>query len=133
MSALTADRATKMRDGNDTPVQVAASATIYTGSLVCADADGFAVPAADTAGLRFLGMAIEQKDNSAGADGDLAVVVRSGCQVLIGGSGLAQTMVGDTLCAADDQTVAAASATTNDIAVGTLAQYVSTTSAWVAI
>lgn len=74
--ALTADRNTTSRDGNQLSLAVAAAKKIYAGALVARDAAGRATPAADTAGLIVVGMAETQVDNSAGAAGDLNVTVR---------------------------------------------------------
>jgi hypothetical protein len=131
--ALSADRETREKIGIDTPVPVAASTKLYGGGLVAVDADGYAVPGADTAGLKICGVAQEQVDNSSGADGDLTVKVRRGRAFLLKGSGLTQAMLGDTLYAVDDETVAAASVTTNDIPAGKMVEFVSATAAWVLI
>ncbi|MFA5112426.1 MAG: hypothetical protein WC443_13530, partial [Desulfobaccales bacterium] len=69
MSALTRDRATPYREGIEVEYPVAANTKIYAGSLVCVNAAGFATPAADTIGFRFIGVAMEQVDNSSGSDG----------------------------------------------------------------
>ncbi len=66
MSALTRDRATPYREGIEVEYPVAANTKIYAGSLVCVNAAGYAVPAADTSGYRFAGVALEQVDNSGG-------------------------------------------------------------------
>jgi hypothetical protein len=129
--ALTADRPTAQKDGIDFPVPVAAATILYAGSLVCADADGFAVPAADTAGLKFLGMALKHVDNSAGANGDKTITVRAGMALRLKGSSLAQAQVGDSMYAVDDETVAAVGVTTNDVLVGTLHEFISATEGWV--
>ena len=105
---LSADRDTKERGGVDFPVPVAASSTIYAGSLVCADGDGYAVPAAKTAGYRFLGAAQGQVDNSSGSDGDEKVIVRRGREFLFKASGLTQANLGDPAYVSDDETLVAA-------------------------
>ena len=69
MSALTRDRATSYREGIEVEFPVAAATKIYAGSMVCVNAGGYARPAADTSGYRFAGVAMEQVDNTAGADG----------------------------------------------------------------
>ncbi|MCK9376209.1 MAG: hypothetical protein M0P73_08670 [Syntrophobacterales bacterium] len=56
MSALTRDRATPYREGIEVEYPVAANTKIYAGSLVCVNAAGFAMPAADASGYRFVGV-----------------------------------------------------------------------------
>jgi hypothetical protein len=121
MTALTASRYTRHRDGLVTAQPVKASAQIHKGSLVAADASGYAVPGADTAGLTFLGVAIEDADNSGGASGAISVRVQTMGVFSFAKSGaITQASAGATLYLVDDQTVALAATTTNDIACGKL-------------
>ena len=69
MTALTRDRATPYREGIEVEFPVAAATKIYAGSMVCINAGGYVAPAADTSGYSFAGVAMEQVDNTAGADG----------------------------------------------------------------
>lgn len=131
--ALTQDRPSAQRDGVDIPVPVAASTKIYAGSIGAIDADGYAVPASDTAGLKVFGVPQDQVDNSAGADGDETVVMRRGRVWLMKGSGLTQSLVGSIVYVVDDETVGPASVPTNDIPAGTLMEFVSATAGWVLI
>jgi len=70
--------------GDTLRVPMSAGATIYQGGMVCVNADGYAVPAADAADYKMVGVACEDPqhaarstyDNSAGGDGDMFVVVR---------------------------------------------------------
>lgn len=130
---LSADRATAYRDGLEQELPVAASTLIYAGSLVAVNADGYAVPAADIAGLVVMGVAMSRADNSAGAAGDMQVVVRRRGVYRFRGSGLTQAQVGRDMYAVDDETVAAAAVTTNDVKVGHLIGYISASDGWVAI
>ncbi len=119
MTALTANRYTRFRDGLITAHPVKAAAKIYKGSLVCADATGYAVPGADSAGLLFLGVALEESDNSGGADGALSVRVQAQGVFCFAKTGaIAQAQLGAALYVFDDQTVALAATTANDIACG---------------
>lgn len=121
MTALTANRYTKHRDGIITAHPVKAATRIYKGSLVCADATGYAVPGADTAGYTFFGVAIEDADNSSGAAGALSVRVQtSGIFSFAKSGSITQASCGAQLCIVDDQTVGLAATTTNDIACGRL-------------
>lgn len=69
MAALNKDRATPYREGIEIEFPVAANSKIYSGSLICADTNGYAVPAADSPGLKFLGVALKQVDNTGGPMG----------------------------------------------------------------
>lgn len=108
-------------------VPVAGTTHIYQGALVCVNGSGYAVPAANTANYRFVGVAIHGVDNSSGANGDLSVSVRTAGEITIVSSGLTQADVGKPVYASDDQTVALA--TTNAIYVGTISSYTSATAA----
>jgi hypothetical protein len=121
MTALTENRYTKHRDGLLTAHPVKTGVHIYKGSLVCADSTGYAVPGADTAGYTFLGVALEEADNSAGTDGDITVRVQAVGVFSFAKSGtITQADVGATLYIKDDQTVALAAGATNDIPCGNL-------------
>lgn len=120
MTALTENRYTKHRDGLITAHPLKASTKVYKGSLVCVDATGYAVPGADSAGLTFVGIAIENADNSSGSDGSTNVRVQTmGVFSFAKGGSESQADVGATLNIKDDQTVTTA-ATVNNIVCGTL-------------
>jgi hypothetical protein len=59
----------RIHDGKQARVPVAASTTIYKGTLVSIDADGYLTDAVDTSAFFFVGVAAETVDNSAGSDG----------------------------------------------------------------
>lgn len=125
MAALTKDRATQYREGVEIEYPVAASTKIYAGSLVCKNASGYAVPGADTANFKFLGVAMEQVDNSAGANGDKTVRVRRKGVFRFGASGMAITDLDAAVYVSDDQTVAKTG--TNSVACGKIVEFVSAT------
>src|SRR5512135_2827486 len=106
MSALTRDRATSYREGLEVEFPVAAATKIYAGSMVCVNAAGFAVPATDTSGYRFVGVALEQVDNGSGTDGGKMVRLRRAGVFEFDAASLAQAKVGDDMYAVDDQTFA---------------------------
>lgn len=74
--ALTADREIVYREGLDVEFLMAA-VEIFAGSKVCINATGYAAPAADTVGFKFVGVALEYKDNSGGSPGDKKIKVRT--------------------------------------------------------
>ena len=130
MSALTRDRAMPYREGIEVEYPVAANTKIYAGSLVCISAAGYAVPAADTSGYRFAGVALEQVDNSAGGK---SVRLRRAGGFEFDAVSITQDMVGTAMYAADDHTFDDAAGPTNDIKVGLLVKYVSATKGWIDI
>ncbi len=133
MAALTQDRATPYREGVEIEFPVAAGAKIFAGSLVCCNAQGYAVPGADTAGLKFLGVALEQVDNSTGANGAKRIRLRRTGVFEFNAASITQAMVGDPMYVKDDQTFDDAAGTTNDVRVGVLVKYVSDTKGWIDI
>jgi hypothetical protein len=133
MAALTKDRATPYRDGIEIDFPVAANSKIYAGSLVCANATGYVVPAADTAGLKFAGVALEQADNTGGANGAKTVRLRRTGVFEFDALSITQAMVGTAMYIVDDHTMDDASGPTNDIRIGVLVKYVADTIGWVDI
>ncbi|MTC39322.1 hypothetical protein GKR70_12500 [Providencia alcalifaciens] len=71
---MTQDRNTPHRDGERFAVRCAEDTRIYGGHIVCANADGFAVPGAP--GLTVLGVSDDFADNRDGEQGDISVMVR---------------------------------------------------------
>ncbi len=126
MAALAADRVTKSKGKlRRQRYPVAASQVIYAGALVCIDADGYAIPAADTAGISpVVGVATATADNSTGADAAIDVIVEYGGAFLLdAAAGIDQTNVGRDAVVTDDQTVTDAAAATNDIRVGQILEF----------
>jgi hypothetical protein len=133
MAALTKDRATPYRDGIEIEFPVAANSKIYSGSLVCANSTGYAAPAADTAGMKFLGVALEQTDNTGGANGAKKIRLRRTGVFEFDATSITQAMVGTPVYVMDDHTVDDASGPVNDIRVGILLKYVADTKGWIDI
>lgn len=114
------ERNTPHSDGELLAVGVAASTKVEAGHLVALDADGYLVPAADTAGLTVFGMSEETKDNTDGADGALSCLVRRKRAFLMDNSAtnaVTQALVGKSVYVEDSVTVCT-SAATNDIVAG---------------
>lgn len=77
--ALTRDRNTLEKlDGVLTVLPVAAAVQIFAGSLVAVNAEGHAVPAAATAGLKAAGRAQDYADNRNDAAGIQSIRVKRG-------------------------------------------------------
>ena len=75
MTALTQDRNTSRRDGNQVEPPVAAATRIYVGALVAITAAGLAVPGATSTTLKCVGSALSPADNTLGAAGAIRVKV----------------------------------------------------------
>jgi hypothetical protein len=133
MAALTQDRPTPYREGVEVEFPVAAGAKIYAGSLTCVNAQGFAAPAADGSGLTFMGVAMEQVDNSGGADGAKVVRLRRTGAFEFDAGSITQAMVGAAVYAVDDHTFDDTAGVTNHVRVGVLVKFESATRGWVDI
>jgi len=103
---LTADYDAERKDGILVAYAVAARAVIYKGAMVCLNARGYAVPAADAPGLKFVGFAYERGDNAAGEDGDLWVRVWKDGSFRVAMSSAANEDLGVDAYVADDNAVA---------------------------
>lgn len=78
MTATNQDRNTPHKAGELIGVPVAAGVAIKAGTLVAANAAGFATPGATSPTLAYLGMADDSVDNTNGGDGAVVVPVRRG-------------------------------------------------------
>jgi len=130
--ALTADLELEMRDpGGIRSITMAASQTIYKGSLVSTNAAGYAVPGTDTASEIFVGIAVEKAVSLGTAGVERVNVYTTGCFKLVGSS-LEAADTSKYIFISDNGVVTDGGAT-NDIPVGTLTEYISATSGWVEI
>ncbi|SFK92329.1 hypothetical protein SAMN05216302_102124 [Nitrosomonas aestuarii] len=119
--ALTADRNTPMMDAELINVPVAASTKIYAGSIVAANASGYATKGAVATTLTFLGRAEEQVDNSSGANGAKTINVRRRAAFKFknyGSDAVTQAELGKTCYIYDDETVAKTNGTATRSAAG---------------
>ena len=102
-----------------TSLPVAGSTIIFAGTLVAANAAGYAVPAADVDGLTVIGRAEADCDNRSGAAGDLTVIVAQGIFKYATPADEAKVTIADTgkvVYVLDDQTVGKTS--TKSVAAG---------------
>lgn len=112
-------------------VPVAASTKIVSGVLVCTNAAGDAVPAADSADLYFFGLSESLADNSAGSAGDTSVLVtpvaagRLGC-IQVNAVSPDRTWIGQDSAAVDDHTVALLSQVAHVVRTGRIVDVVAT-------
>ncbi|MFH1029561.1 MAG: hypothetical protein V1791_16300 [Pseudomonadota bacterium] len=110
--ALSTDRNTPMKDGELISVPMATAKKIYAGSLVAANATGYATPGATATTLTYLGRAEETVDNT-GADGAKSILVRCGKAFKwknAAGDAVTQASLGKTCYITDDETVSGTNA-----------------------
>ncbi|WP_339696062.1 hypothetical protein [Celeribacter baekdonensis] len=86
---------------------VAASTTIYNGSMIALDASGNAIPAIP-AGTVMRGVATEGVDNSGGAAGDASVPIERGPFLVANDGSINRTHIMTDVYVVDDNTVGAA-------------------------
>lgn len=109
MAALSADRNYRTRStARSFPMKMAASAIVYQGGLVAVGATGYGAAASTTAGVRVMGWATAQTDNTGGADGALLAQVAAGASIKLDNDGtnpVSQADVGRLCFVKDDHTV----------------------------
>ena len=114
MSALSQDRNTLRRDGQQMEPPVAAGARIFGGAIVAINAAGYAVPGTTSAALQAAGAAEQRADNTGGAAGAIRVRVRKGPHRFANSAAadaITLADVGSDCYIVDDQTVAKTHAT----------------------
>ncbi|PKM31737.1 MAG: hypothetical protein CVV07_01085 [Gammaproteobacteria bacterium HGW-Gammaproteobacteria-11] len=135
MAALTQDRNTNRRDGVQFNDPVAAATRIFTGSIVCLNAAGNAVPGSTSATLTARGVAQEHVDNRDGAAGDKSVESRRGTFHFANSASadeITRADIGELAYIVDDQTVAKTDATSTRSVAGTIDD-VDSAGVWVTI
>lgn len=133
MAPLNKDRATPYNEGVEVGAPVEADTIIYAGSIVCSSASGYAAPGSDTAGKRFLGIAMHRADNRGGLAGAKTVTVRRSGVFEFAAVSITQAMLGSSMMIVDDQTFDDIDGTTADIRLGPLVKFISETKGWVDI
>src|SRR5690349_7533417 len=117
MTNLTASRPDQRQEGILVDVALS-NVKVFKGSNLNYNSSGYAKKASDTSGEIFAGVAMETIDNSAGSAGDLSVRVWKEGVFSMVCSGASQAWVGQDVYAVDDNVVALAATTTNDVRVG---------------
>ncbi len=137
MTALTADKNYLSQKGEVQACPMEQSETIYKGSLVGMDAQGYAIPASDTASQIFRGVAIENKVADASADGTYNVRCQQTGDIQMtftGTAGVAtQADVGTEVGVMDSGSVDRLAATLHSVKVGKITSIISGTSVMVRI
>ena len=135
MTALAAGTARKTR--NDSGIKFAtyvmtASKTIYEGGLVMVtSATQLALPGADTASCKFVGVATHTATSA--ASGTTYITVKYDYEELFTTAADLTALAGISVAISDDNTVDAVGTTTNDVLVGPIVYAPSTTTAWLHI
>jgi len=109
MAALTKNRNTPERGGSRRGFGMAAAKVAYAGGIAVVNSSGYAQPGTTATGLKCVGRFAEYMDNSAGADGALAVEVENGIFRYANSADadeIALADVGGIAYIVDDQTVA---------------------------
>jgi hypothetical protein len=134
MMALAADRSTPRRDSDIHHYGVKASTKVWAGALTVLNA-GYAAGGTAATGLVAVGRAEHFADNSAGANGDIKVRVRSGVFQFANSASadlIAVTEIGKDCYIVDDQTVAKTDGSATRSIAGKV-QDVDAQGVWVAI
>lgn len=131
MVAATKDRNTESKHIALKRYKLAASTTIFKGTMVCLNSSGLAIPAAAASGNQpVAGVALEGAKSA--ATGDTYVTLMSGRAFKFAGDTLQQNDVGKVVYADDDQTIDETQATNAPLA-GILVEYESASLGWVYI
>lgn len=135
MTAATTSRATSMRVGTTIHGLLAATALVLAGTMVCRDAAGNIVDGDQDDDLHFAGVSRQDVDNSTGIAGDEGAELWTDGEFLLASAGLAAGDEGKEVFLLDNQTVVLGDhpGLTHRIKVGTIAEVVSATAAWVRI
>lgn len=133
MSALTAARKTTTKLGLEQSYKLGAVKVYKGGAVMVNTGTGYAHPGADTASCVFVGIAQSDVDNSAGSAGAKSVVCEVPAICSFACASADQTWVGTKVYISDDQTVALAGTTSNDVLVGRVVELVSATEVLVAL
>lgn len=129
MTAITTAKKSLNRQDGDILSFKQAAVKIPEGALVAINAAGYATNASDAANDVVIGVADETIDNSAGNAGDLSIKVRRNGVFTFVFAGTATIADVNTLVyAVDNQTVNLIAATTNDIVVGRIVEFLTATS-----
>jgi len=132
MAAATTDRITQEKNLGLKSFQIKAATKILQGIMVMLDSTGFLIQAANAASGKVVGVADKTVDNTAGADGDLSVTVRSRGVYRFGATSITAAMVGTMMYVVDNQTFDDTLGT-QGVKAGRLVERISSTEGWIAI
>lgn len=124
--AVTENQVIKQQAGDRANYPVAASTTLYEGTLAFITTSGYADDDVGSGANAFAGIVVEKVDNSSGSAGDKTVEVINRGNFELVGSGFAQTDVGMDIYASDNYTITKTRAA-SAVRIGRAVQYVSST------
>lgn len=127
MANLTASRPDQRQEGILIDVELAAATKIFKGSNVNFSPTGLAKKASDTALEMFAGVAIETKDSNINDDNEIFVRVWAEGVLSMNCAGATRAWEGKDVFVVDDNLMAFAATTTNDVRVGKVVKFVSAT------
>jgi|694.fasta_scaffold01648_7 hypothetical protein len=130
--AVTANQLTKRQEGDRQSFPVAASTTIYEGTLSFVNVTGYLDDDTATGANRFAGIAVAYVDNSSGANGALQGEVYAEGVFELVGTGFSQASVGQPVFATDNYTITT-SPSASGVYIGECVGYVSSTKILVCI
>jgi hypothetical protein len=124
--AVTANQLMKRQDGCRRSYPVAASTTLYEGTLAFTSATGYLDDDTATGANRFAGVNIHYQDNASGSAGDIAAEVYASGDFELVGTGFSQASVGLPVFATDNYTVTTTPSAAG-VYIGQCVGYVSST------
>lgn len=130
--AVTANQLIKKQDGKRRSYPVEESTRIYQGTLVYVNAAGYACDVTATGVNAFVGIAVDEADNTSGTDGAINVEVYTEGDFELTLTGGAQTEVGMPIYGDDNYACVVALGATS-VRIGTIVKHVSSTKAIVSI
>lgn len=130
--AVTANQLTKRQEGDRQSFPVAASTTIYEGTLAFVSATGYLDDDTGSGANRFAGVALAYVDNSSGSAGDKQGEVYTEGVFELVGTGFSQASVGQSIFATDNYTITTAPSGSG-VYIGECVGYVSSTKVLVCI
>ena len=127
MADVSANRDPRIKEGKLLSILVEDNVHIYRGVGVCVNAAGYATPMGDDSGSVFVGVAIEEVDNTltGHSQGGKRVRVSMPGNAVFTKSTAAQTDLGLPVYAGYDGTVVVAGSSTNKVFVGTIVEIIS--------
>lgn len=130
--AVTADQLINRGDDDRGGGPVAASTTLYQGTLAFWNVSGYLDDDTGTGANRFAGIVVRNYDNSSGSNGDISADLHTRGRFLLTGTGFSQASVGYDAFATDNYTVTAAPSASG-VRIGKITGYVSSTQVYVTI
>ena len=127
MADVSANRDPQLKDSRELSILVEDNVHIYWGVGVCVNAAGYAAPMGDDSGVQFVGVALEECDNTltGHAQGGKRVRVQTQGSAVFTKASAAQTDLGLPVYAGYDGTVVVAGGSSNKVFVGIITEIIS--------